>query len=291
MIVPEGYEKLAVIGIAYKGQYAPNATYKLLNAVYYEGSTFVALKDNPVNPPVADGVNWQYLAKGFLDGMLSAIDAKDTSGLIGTAGETVDAQALLDDIADRVATKLLLKNQIVNNLLATIPGNALDAMQGKALSDRLDQVNSDIRYNPDTDYIQCQVNGIWVNWEFAALQFDGVLISQNFLDTKTSGGWNASANFALQSNGYYRIQRASGGANVSTINTLNLLPYSQLVLKYTGKSPASCEAQIGVNGNYQRSTSTNGTLVLDISGESQGIIEVSVYSTAGYFDIVSLILK
>lgn len=144
MAIPTGYEKLAAIGIAYKGDYTDGTAYKLLSAVYYNGATYVALKDDPVTPPVADGANWQYLAKGFTDGVLSAIEATDTSGLIGEAGATVGAQALLDVIADKVAIKLLAKNQVVNNLLATEPGNVLDACQGKALKDLLDQQNSDM---------------------------------------------------------------------------------------------------------------------------------------------------
>lgn len=39
----------------------------------------------------------------------------------------------------------ILKNQIVNNLLATQPGNVLDAMQGKILADKFAQLNSDLQ--------------------------------------------------------------------------------------------------------------------------------------------------
>lgn len=117
MSIPEGYEKLAVIGIAYKGDYTPGAPYKTLNAVYYGGSTFVALKDNPTEPPVHDGTNWNYLAKGFVEGLLSAMNAVDTSGLMGTNGATVNAQNLLDVIADKVATKLLPKTALVSQIV------------------------------------------------------------------------------------------------------------------------------------------------------------------------------
>lgn len=142
-MIPEGYEKLAVIGIAYKEAYDPNAAYGVLNAVFHEGSTYVALKDNPAGPPVADGANWQYLARGFVEGVLNAINATDTSGLLGTVGAEVDAQDLMDVIADKVATKLLARANVVNNLLATEEGFALDARQGKALMDMLNQTNSD----------------------------------------------------------------------------------------------------------------------------------------------------
>lgn len=39
----------------------------------------------------------------------------------------------------------ILKNQIVNNLLATQPGNPLDATQGKILADKFAQLNSDLK--------------------------------------------------------------------------------------------------------------------------------------------------
>lgn len=142
-MIPEGYEKLAVIGIAYKGAYDPNATYGILNAVFHEGSTYVSLKDSPVGPPAADGANWQYLAKGFVEALLSTVTATDTSGLIGTAGADVGAQDLMDAIADRVATKLLARSNVINNLLTTEEGFALDARQGKELKDELDIVNRD----------------------------------------------------------------------------------------------------------------------------------------------------
>ena len=93
----------------------------------------MALRDNPTGPPAADGANWQYLAKGFEQQLLSAITALDTSGVLGQAGATVGGQALMDAIADKVMTKLIAKSQIVNNLLATEPGNVLDATQGNCL--------------------------------------------------------------------------------------------------------------------------------------------------------------
>lgn len=58
----------------------------------------------------------------------------------------------------------ILKKQIVNNLLATQPGNPLDATQGKILADKFAQLNSDIiaAYNEidavyGTDEIVCSL--------------------------------------------------------------------------------------------------------------------------------------
>lgn len=144
-MIPEGYEKLAAIGIAYKGVYKEGSTYGALNAVYYGGSTYVSLRDNPAGPPTDDNVNWQYLAKGFVEGLLEAIDAVDTSGLMGIAGATVDAQNLLDVIADKVATKLIPYANLVNNGLCTEAGKfPLDAAYGKNLQDSVDILNRDL---------------------------------------------------------------------------------------------------------------------------------------------------
>lgn len=127
MAIPTGYEKLAVIGIAWKGEYAQSTAYKTMNGVYYKGSTYVALRDNPTGPPAADGANWQYLAKGFEQQLLSAITALDTSGVLGQAGASVGGQALMDAIADKVMTKLVERSSIVqteSTSTTTVPSSA-----------------------------------------------------------------------------------------------------------------------------------------------------------------------
>lgn len=101
MPVPEGYTPLGNVGIAYKGDYESEVQYKYMNAVYYEGSTYVALKDSPTCLPADDGENWKFLAKGFKKSHLSNIRAIDTEGLLGEVNGEVDAQALLDKVADK----------------------------------------------------------------------------------------------------------------------------------------------------------------------------------------------
>ncbi|WP_207660538.1 hypothetical protein [Enterocloster citroniae] len=84
------------------------------------------------------------------DGTAQSISAIDTQGLLTEIGGNSNAQALLDELALRVATQLVsntafttellkyvAKSQIVNNLLATETGNVLDAVQGKALVDMI----------------------------------------------------------------------------------------------------------------------------------------------------------
>lgn len=140
MSIPTGYEKLAVIGIAWKNEYVQGTAYKTMNAVYYNGSTYVALRDNPTGPPAADGANWQYLAKGFEQQLLSAITALDTSGMLGEAGATVGGQALMDAIADKVMTKLVERSAIVQ----TESTDATTVPSSPYVKTKFDQLNSDL---------------------------------------------------------------------------------------------------------------------------------------------------
>lgn len=100
MAVPEGATKLGTVGIAYKGVYDELVTYKYANAVYYNGSTYIALIDNPAGFPSNDGVNWRYLAQGFLQQAVSALTVIDESGILGEVDAEVNAQEFLSKIAE-----------------------------------------------------------------------------------------------------------------------------------------------------------------------------------------------
>ena len=78
------------------------------------------------------------------DGTATTVKATDVLGLLGAEGATTNVQALIDEIADRVLSKLLQKTAVVNNLVTTEEGYALDARMGKSLSDSLSQLNSDL---------------------------------------------------------------------------------------------------------------------------------------------------
>ena len=82
-------------------------------------------------------------AAGY-DGTATTVKATDVLGLLGAEGATTNVQELIDEIADRVLSKLLQKTAVVNNLVTTEEGYALDARMGKSLSDSLSQLNSDL---------------------------------------------------------------------------------------------------------------------------------------------------
>ena len=54
----------------------------------------------------------------------------------------------IDELAAAVGQRIM-QSQIVNNLLATKAGNVLDAMQGKALDDKIAEANKNISNNAD----------------------------------------------------------------------------------------------------------------------------------------------
>lgn len=154
MAVPEGYTALGRLGYSDKGNYAAGTTYITGDVVYHNGSSYVARKDNLKGVTPVNGNDWKYLARGFAAETMADVQAIDTSGVMGTAGAQVVSQSLIDAIADRVMTKLIGTNQIVNNLLATEPGSVLDATQGKALKEYYDQVISDIAQKADASNLE-----------------------------------------------------------------------------------------------------------------------------------------
>lgn len=133
-----------VVAFILKYDWISGSNYTIYNLVYYGGSTYVA-KNNitgGIIAPDTDTTNWQLFAHGYIAENLSAIDATDTSGLIGTAGETVSSQALMDKIADMVADKLILKTAISNQQV-----NDATKVTGSALSYQMNQAITDLNSN------------------------------------------------------------------------------------------------------------------------------------------------
>lgn len=157
MAAPAGYTELGRIGFVDRGTYASGTTYRIGDVVYYNGSTWSALKDNLQGVTPAAGANWKYMARGFAAEALSAITANDTSGVLGTAGASVTSQELIDAIADKVMTKLIEKSKIVNNLLATDATTVLSGPMGKSLDEKITKLNSDLTVKADAANISAQI--------------------------------------------------------------------------------------------------------------------------------------
>ena len=225
MSIPTGYEKLAVIGIAWKNEYVQGTAYKTMNAVYYNGSTYVALRDNPTGPPAADGANWQYLAKGFEQQLLSAITALDTSGMLGEAGATVGGQALMDAIADKVMTKLVERSAIVQ----TESTDATTVPSSPYVKTKFDQLNSDLA--PQLIGSTTSADGTISSANFSKYRFLIVRIG--------AGGWSRTEFFINQSyiGAFYALD--------NTADQKIRLDYDGTKIKLSGYSGGSfniCEA-------------------------------------------------
>lgn len=115
------------------------------SAAAASGSASAAAQSAANAAEVAEGL-------GGFTGAASSVTAQDVEGLLGSPGAQSNVQALIDAIADQVLNRLVKKSQIVNNLLATQAGNVLDATQGKALKDLIDQLNSDFGRVPSGNF-------------------------------------------------------------------------------------------------------------------------------------------
>ena len=100
MAAPSGYTALGVVGYTFKGTYSSTATYNRFNTVYYNGSTFVCIKDSTINQtPEDDGVYWHMMAKGFDEPLVDELKEMIVSNRFFAAisADDSDASKLADD--------------------------------------------------------------------------------------------------------------------------------------------------------------------------------------------------
>ena len=136
---------LGLVGIADKGTYNQDTTYNRGQFVLYNGSTWLALKDNLTGVEPTEGENWKYLARGFAAELLSLVTAIDSQGLSGSQGGQVNAQSLIDVLADKVANQLIAKSMMSNvqvNDAEKVPTSAL----AYAMQQSIETLNRKITY-------------------------------------------------------------------------------------------------------------------------------------------------
>ena len=166
MAAPEGYTKLGNVGYADKGVYSADATYNKYNAVYHEGSTYVALKDNLHGVTPADGANWRYMAKGFTEASADAITVIDTSGIIdGTKNKKTILQTFLDKVGDFIINKAVTNDALMLKLADYVAKTDIVQVESTATnkvpsSAYLKQVKDSIDSNL-ADKLLIKNNGLW----------------------------------------------------------------------------------------------------------------------------------
>ena len=157
MAAPEGYNALGKIGISYKGDYNSNTAYERLDAVFHNGSTYLAIKDAPDGAPRDDKLNWIYLAKGFSgdigDSEIAFTEAENRENInTGESVKTVFGK-IKKFFADLTAPAFAQMITSKDDLLATkATGYVPDA---KAVADAVSEVNGKLNQDADLTLVNC----------------------------------------------------------------------------------------------------------------------------------------
>ena len=150
------------VAIVPKGDWSANATYKRLDAVTYNNTLYFAKKEVPAGTETS---NTEYWSKSIVGGA-GSIATKEDAGIVkpadgltvaedGTLKVSIDGTTLtMDQVNNVIKLAETLKDKIngafpaanlINNLTTTEAGFGLDARQGKALDDKITEINGSIR--------------------------------------------------------------------------------------------------------------------------------------------------
>lgn len=180
------------VAIVPKGDWSADATYKRLDAVTYNNTLYFAKKEVPAGTATS---NTEYWSKSIVGGA-SAIATTEDAGVVkpdgksmsvdesGTLSINLDGTTItLDEAKNVIKLADTLKDKIngafpaanlINNLTTTEAGFGLDARQGKALDDKITEINGslihyavgecDIDCKTYDDTMKAYVGGITVNF-------------------------------------------------------------------------------------------------------------------------------
>lgn len=150
------------VAIVPKGDWSADATYKRLDAVTYNNTLYFAKKEVPAGTATS---NTEYWSKSIVGGA-SAIATTEDAGVVkpdgksmsvdesGTLSINLDGTTItLDEAKNVIKLADTLKEKIngafpaanlINNLTTTEAGFGLDARQGKALDDKITEINGSL---------------------------------------------------------------------------------------------------------------------------------------------------
>ena len=98
-----------------RGEYSSGTTYQENDLVKYQNAIWRCKIDGTASVP-QEGENWTLFFRGVQS--INELVAADVQGLLGQEGaKRVNAQALIDAVAEKIATKLLLKSDVVSQLV------------------------------------------------------------------------------------------------------------------------------------------------------------------------------
>lgn len=151
------------VAIVPKGDWSADATYKRLDAVTYNNTLYFAKKEVPVGTATSNTEYWSKSIVGGAGGVATADEAgvvKPADGLTvaedGTLKVSIDGTTLtMDQVNNVIKLADTLKDKIngafpaanlINNLTTTEAGFGLDARQGKALDDKITEINGSLNH-------------------------------------------------------------------------------------------------------------------------------------------------
>nr|DAG34895.1 MAG TPA: hypothetical protein [Caudoviricetes sp.] len=149
------------VAIVPKGDWSADATYKRLDAVTYNNTLYFAKKEVPAGTATSNTEYWSKSIVGGAGGVATADEAgvvKPADGLTvaedGTLKVNIDGTTLtMDQVNNVIKLADTLKEKIngafpaanlINNLTTTEAGFGLDARQGKALDDKITEINGSL---------------------------------------------------------------------------------------------------------------------------------------------------
>lgn len=168
------------VAIVPKGDWSADVTYKRLDAVTYNNTLYFAKKDVPAGTATS---NTEYWSKSIVGGV-GAIATKEDAGIVkpadgltvaedGTLKVSIDGTTLtMDQVNNVIKLADTLKDKIngafpaanlINNLTTTEAGFGLDARQGKALDDKITEINGSLN-----DLNNFKFRKIIENWSSAS---------------------------------------------------------------------------------------------------------------------------
>lgn len=170
------------VAIVSKGDWSADATYKRLDAVTYNNTLYFAKKEVPAGTATS---NTEYWSKSIVGGA-GAIATKEDAGIVkptdglsiaedGTLKVNIDGATLtMDQVNNVIKLSDTLKDKIngafpaanlINNLTTTEAGFGLDARQGKALDDKITEINGSLGtfdFIPDGSNLNYYTSGVYM---------------------------------------------------------------------------------------------------------------------------------
>lgn len=231
------------VAIVPKGDWSADAAYKRLDAVTYNNTLYFAKKEVPAGTATS---NTEYWSKSIVGGV-GAIATKEDAGIVkpadglsiaedGTLKVSIDGTTLtMDQVNNVIKLADTLKEKIngafpaanlINNLTTTEAGFGLDARQGKALDDKITEINGSLNDKFSQQYLVSNLSDI---------KDVGIYYIHNSSEMPSTTGWYVILSFSRQNgstipmiamdqfsdNVYYgRLYKGNNGYQLASWNKL-----------------------------------------------------------------------